>query len=119
MREEAIYKVNRENDVCTAIICDCALDAVKEFYKQTQYDLALKKPELFIMDDKFVGTARCSPEDEFNERIGKNLAFQRAYEKYLKQKKRILLDISDYIDRRSEIIQNYTKENKKFKRLGE
>lgn len=114
MRHEAIYKVNRHNDVCTAIICDCELDALNEFYKQTQFDLALKRPDLFLMDDKFVGTAHCDPQDEFNERTGKNIAFQRAYRKYLKQKKKVLLDIAKYVNRRAEVIKTFTTENKKY-----
>lgn len=117
MRSEAIYKVNRQNDVCTAIICDCELDALNEFYKQTQFDVALKKPELFLMDNKFVGTARCSEEDEFDERIGKNLAFQRAYAKYIKQKKNIMLNIADYIERRSDIIRYKVQTSMRYKNI--
>lgn len=115
MRHEAIYKVNRKNDVCTAIICDCELDALNEFYKQTQFDIALKRPDLFLMDDKFIGTAKCDPLDEFDEKIGKNLAFQRAYEKYVRQKKRILFNIAKYVEHRSEMIKTFVTENKKYK----
>ena len=117
MRHEAVYKINRKNDVCTAIICDCELDALNEFYKQTQFDVALKRPDLFLMDDKFVGTAKCNPLDEFDEKTGKNLAFQRAYEKYVRQKKRILLDIAKYVERRSEVIKTFVTENRKYKEI--
>ena len=117
MKDEATYMVNRQNNACTAIIKECALDALKEFYKQTQYNVAIGKHYLFLMDDSFVGVAKCSPDDEFDEKVGKNLAFRRAYEKYLKQKRRVMLDIADYVEKRADITRNYLKENKRYKNL--
>lgn len=116
MDSEATYKVNGR--VCTAIIGGCQNDALKEFFKQTQWDIALARPELFLMDRTFIGVAKCDPADEFNEREGKNIAFQRAYDRYLRQKKQKMLEIADYVARRSEIIKNYTETNKKYKNLG-
>ena len=115
MNDEATYKVN--GMYCTAIIKNCELDAVREFYKQTQFDIGLKRPELFLMDGSFVGVAKCCPDDDFDEREGKNIAFRRAYNKYLKQKKQKMLEIADYVNRRSEIIRNFTTINKKYKGL--
>lgn len=117
MRDEATYKVNRKNNVCTAIISECALDALAEYYKQTQNNVALNRMDLFLMDNTFVGIAKCSPEDEFDERVGKNLAFQRAYEKYLKQKRRVMFDIADYVEKWADITRRYLKENKRYKNL--
>lgn len=53
--------------------------------------------EMLLIDDMFVGKAKCSDEDTFDVEIGKQIAYKRAIDKLVRAKKRTLL--------------NFTKEN--------
>ena len=72
------YIVNKEKRTVVCVLSDCSRDALKAIDKSFK--------EIFVYDlyinDKYVGVAKCSPEDEWDEKIGKRLAFSRAYAEY-------------------------------------
>lgn len=72
------YIVNKEKRTVVCILSNCSEDVLKAIDKSFR--------KIFISDlyinDKYVGVAKCSPEDEWDEKIGKRLAFSRAYAEY-------------------------------------
>ena len=86
------YLVNKEKGVCTCVISDCKYDAIDEIKRMFGYSgtlLLIPMTKRYILNTKYVGIARCAPEDEFDENIGKKLAYERAVNLYRKDKKRI------------------------------
>ena len=44
------------------------------------------------IDDEFVGVAKCDPQDEFDFKVGRKLALERALDKRLKKRLNYLFD---------------------------
>lgn len=64
------------------------------------------------IDAKFIGKAKCSPEDKFDEKIGKKISKQKAWIKYNKFAKHLLKrDIDRYTALTNKAKQMYEKYN--------
>ena len=77
------YSINQEKKVVVAKMTGCfnglACDMCRKGY--------LPIPS-FEIADAFIGKAKCSPDDTFDEETGKKIAFKRAYKKYVMAKKK-------------------------------
>lgn len=116
------YQVNEEKGICTCIINVDEWDAINEYGRRFEtYPIGLSfnyDSKKFYMHNKFVGVAKCAPEDEFIVEVGQDLAFDKAYKKYLKEKKRILLEISDFLVSHVKVVSDFVKyESKKYKKV--
>ena len=77
------YYVNKEKKVVVAKMTGCgnglACDMCRKGYPPI--------PD-FEIANAFIGKAKCSPDDTFDEETGKKIAFKRAYKKYVMAKKK-------------------------------
>lgn len=73
------YIVNKEKRTVVCILSNCSRDVSKAIDKYFREIMILFDVNI---NDKYVGVAKCSPEDEWDEKIGKKLAFSRAYAEY-------------------------------------
>ena len=77
------YYVNKEKKVVVAKMTGCG--------NGLAYDMCRKGyPPIsaFEIANAFIGKAKCSPDDTFDEETGKKIAFKRAYKKYVMAKKK-------------------------------
>lgn len=72
-------------------ICGTGLAVVGD---QWTFDYCAPK---VCINSEYVGTAKCHPDDEFNEDFGKRLALIRAKKKYLDAMEKKMLVIKDWI----------------------
>ena len=93
MRKEIEYKVYKEQGVVVAIAKDCVYDAINRFdtkfvkttsaYLNISFGSLFSFPDLrFYMPNTIRAVARLNPEDEWNENIGKEIAFKKLCNKY-------------------------------------
>ena len=76
------YYVNEDKRTVVCVIQSRKLDAVN-FMEKTGFEfLQFSDKAMQVMPTRFVGVARCSPEDKYDEHIGRLIAFDRAKEKY-------------------------------------
>lgn len=100
-----------DQGVVITTLYDCAYDAIEEIEKHlhTNSPISTTYAPEFHMNFQYRAVARCHPGDTWNEMVGKDLSFERAYAKYMKAKKRIinrfynkvvgnLTDIRDYVN---------------------
>ena len=77
------YYVNKEKKVVVAKMTGCsnglACDMCRKGYPPIP---------AFEIANAFIGKAKCSPDDTFDEETGKKIAFKRAYKKYVMAKKK-------------------------------
>ena len=77
------YYVNKEKKVVVAKMTGCsnglACDMCRKGYPSIP---------AFEIANAFIGKAKCSPDDTFDEETGKKIAFKRAYKKYVMAKKK-------------------------------
>ena len=63
------------------------------------------------MPNRFVGVAHCSPEDNFNEHIGKVIAYQRArknlYKSFFKRANTYMNVLDEYMDKSEQIFNEF------------
>lgn len=79
------YFVNKEKGVVVCKLEDCYDSLIADMHiKGYPVDENLEIP------NEFIGKAKCSPEDTFDENIGKNIAFNRAMIKLNKAKKKMI-----------------------------
>lgn len=124
------YYVNREKKTVVAVITDCKddlCDYVESHMKRDgnqmlwlSYASGGGIDKLYLRD-KYVGTARCDDEDNFDEEKGKKLAVQRASLKYEDDR---LKKMSAFASVVSDMFCNMTLEqvdraNEEFGRLGQ
>lgn len=82
------YYVNKEKRTVVCVIESREYDALDYIEKGLGdinfYDTPMtkKNEKNYLMPTRFVGVAKCSPQDEFNEETGRTLAFHRAKLKY-------------------------------------
>ena len=98
----AEYFYNEEKGVVVAVIKDTAGDAVNEFLKRAyQHNMGVNPEVLnrFLIQDQFKGIARCNFDDgdTYDQRIGEDLAFERAMRSYKKAKHKAILRLCDYV----------------------
>lgn len=103
------YYINSEKGIVTAVMTDTSDDAISFVDSFTNKKnggfLTLCIPHIYKryqMPDKFVGTAKCAPEDEFDEDYGIRLARKRCLSQYRKVRyqviKRMMKEIRDCVN---------------------
>ena len=88
------YFVNKEKGVVVCVLRNCEgdafLDFSQRFYNEHERYMTPVNQKYFI-NSTYRGIAKCDfSEDEFNETFGKDLAFQRARNKYLRAKAKMI-----------------------------
>lgn len=88
----AKFFIHPEKRKVVCVIENCSKDFLNFIWKKTRMDFPVtehgegiwvsKKEREFLMPDSFTGIATCGEGDEWNEKIGKMIAFNRAKEKW-------------------------------------
>lgn len=99
MRDELQYIINEEKRTVTCIAWDCENDLIEHLLKKSSdsftLDTLVHNYETLLLKHKYVGTAKCSPEDTFDVEIGKKIARAKMREKYTRDK---LKGINKFLD---------------------
>lgn len=104
-----------EQGIVVTTLYDCTYDAIDEIIKHLNTNSPIRVAydnDQYLMRYQYRAVAKCHPGDTWDEIIGKDLSFERAYAKYMKAKKRIvskfcqkvsdnLVDINHYVNSRS------------------
>ena len=93
---EVRYEVYPEHRVCVCYIEKCKWDAlffINKYFPRVSADTAV------LMPNRFKGVAKCDEEDEFDETFGKDLAFDKAYEKYMNSFTKRIAHYINFIDK--------------------
>lgn len=93
---EVRYEVHPEQRVCVCYIEDCkwdVFDFLNKYFRRVSADTNVTIP------DRFKGVARCAEEDEFDEIYGKDLAFDRAYAKYMNSFTKRIANYTNFINK--------------------
>lgn len=112
------YRVYEESKVCVCLIKphpDDAVDEVISRFGEEGITVDVDDEPQYIMPSKLVGVAKCAPEDEFDKQKGMDIAFDRAYFKYRKNKKRLMLEIIKRVFKRAKPIVEYLNTSRKYK----
>ena len=73
------YYVNRDKRIVVCVLSGCRWNAYNRIKKYVpNYDCPYTK---LLIKDEYVGIAKCSPEDTWDEDYGQRLAFARARKK--------------------------------------
>lgn len=123
----AMFYVNKEKRVVTCVINGTErmfmnyvreklfIDTVcDEWYAKRVKDSfeGFLRSKLY-MPNRFVGIARCNPEDEFDEHIGKVIAYQRArknlYKSFFKRANTYMRILDNYMDETERILNEFGK----------
>ena len=106
---DALYYVNEEKRIVT-----CVINNTKPMFMEFIKDFALKyrNPDVFVnvstwqkfeMPARFVGIARCHPDDVFDPSLGKIIAYSRAqknmYKSFFKRANTYVQLLDDSLDR--------------------
>lgn len=76
------YYINEEKRTIVCVLESSPFDAL-DFVEKSGLRFVFKdERHLRVMPTRFVGVAKCAPEDTYNEHIGRLIAFDRAKEKY-------------------------------------
>ena len=76
------YYVNRDKRTVVCVLSGCRWNACNRITKQVQnYEYFINPLGEFRIKDEYVGIAKCSPEDTWDEDYGQKLAFARARKK--------------------------------------
>lgn len=86
------YVVNEEKRTVACIIYDCEFDLLNFVHKHSM-DSSINLCSGFILDAHYSGVAKCAPEDTFDAKIGKDLAYKRARKKYERARMDRLCDV--------------------------
>lgn len=111
------YVVDKENGVCICYIRNAKRDALEEFYTRTGISIYYPSENKFLMKDSYKGIAKCAPDDEFSEEVGVDLAFERAYGKYMKAKKKLILRMIKWCNHQLDETYNVITTSKKYKKF--
>ena len=99
------YYVNKEKKVVVAKMTGCFNGLVCDMCRKGYLPIPS-----FEIADAFIGKAKCSPDDTFDEEIGKKIAFKRAYKKYVMAKKKaitaFLVENNKLVNELNDTIQN-------------
>lgn len=94
------YIVNEEKRTVVALMENCQSDLIQYLNKKIPdadfliSGLSSYSGKTLNIDDTYRGIAKCSPEDVFDEEVGKTLASRRAQEKYDRAKSRVLENVA-------------------------
>lgn len=76
------YYVNKDKRVIVCVIKNSTYNAL-DFVSKSGLHFSMREENYIrLMPTRFVGRAKCAPEDTFDEHTGKLIAFDRAKEKY-------------------------------------
>ena len=113
-KQNVQYVVDKKNRVVIATIDDCRWDAIDKINKKFIHQ-ATSKMEIssfisdMLMPNRFKAVARCCPEDEWDENVGKRLACERLTKKYEKslnrRMARFMVDMNKVIDEMSKYLE--------------
>ena len=109
------YVADESNGVCVVILEDTEWDAIDYMQKYIGDSVDIYPRKNFKIPHKFVGIAKCHPDDIFDWQVGTDLAFDRAYLAYKKSIKNMLKKISEYLRKRADMIDWNIENNKRFK----
>lgn len=76
------YIIDKEKRVIVCILERCKYDAVEGIDKHSGIPSLTTYSEPFLMKNTYKGVAKCSVDDEWDERTGMRIAFERAYNQY-------------------------------------
>ena len=88
-KNDVTYYVDEENSVIVCKLTGCAFIAADRIKKYCMNDPDDYRVET-LMQDSFIGKAKCAPEDDFNIEIGKQIALKRAKAKRKKAINRVI-----------------------------
>ena len=122
MNADPIYRIDDEQGVVVCIITGCKDDVYKDLEGMLPRYLNLEKPKnskafdgkSFYIHNSYKGIAKCAPEDEFDETYGMDLAFERAYAKYMKAKYNTISRAAKYLQKASEELNIHLFSDKKW-----
>jgi hypothetical protein len=89
------YYENKENKTITCVIDNCKYDAIEQVISHIDGEATYLQWNNSNMPNKFVGIATCSDEDTYDYNIGADLAFNRAYAKYIASLKKHTIKMAD------------------------
>lgn len=99
MRNELQYVINEEKKTVTCIAWECENDLIEHLLKKSSdsftLDTLVQNYEMLLLNHKYVGTAKCAPEDTFDIEIGKKIARAKMRERYTRDK---LKGIDNFLD---------------------
>ena len=72
------FKVYPDKGVVVCRLLNCEDVTIRRIVKYTNNRFI---PSKYLIDDVFVGIAKCAPEDTFNEELGKEIALAKAKRK--------------------------------------
>ena len=76
------YIVKKDERVVVCVLYNCLYDPQFAFEKHAGgYILPHSYPK-FSIKEKYKGVAKCAPDDEWDEAIGKRIAYERAFREY-------------------------------------
>ena len=122
MNTDIKFVVNEEKRTVVAIVNGCSTDAIYAILKadnsanilntfepkeEVFYDeygcpeISLLANPRYMMEDTFVGVAKCHPEDEFSVDVGKRIAARKLHKTYNKAKKAV---IKEYLKRANMLV---------------
>ena len=86
------YVVNKEKRTCVALLENIEFDAINKINKMCLKDARFTdhanmyayvcRDSKYVMPNKFVGVAKCSFEDNWDEEVGKRVAREKLLDKY-------------------------------------
>ena len=86
---EVSYKVDKENKVVVCFGKDTAFDVLDDLKSSYDETTPLEALSPFMIRDMFVAKVKCDERDEFDEFVGKKLAYKRMMAKYIDAKQKI------------------------------
>ena len=98
------FKVYPDKGVVVCRLLNCEDVPIRRIVKYTNSRFI---PSKYLIDDVFVGIAKCAPEDTFNEELGKEIALakakhkrgraiNRAIQKYIEDTQRDIYNLKVY-----------------------
>lgn len=102
MRDELQYVINEEKRTVTCIAWNCSGDLYEQLLKKVESDYIFRAiidhDEQLLLKHKYVGTAKCSPEDTFDIETGKKIARAKMREKYTRDKIKALGNLFEFYE---------------------
>lgn len=100
------YFINKEKKTVICKLEDCCSELIFDMCEK-----GYPSHVAMMIEDVFVGKAKCSPEDAFDVEVGKKIAYGRAIAKMCKAKKRALID---FVDGNKKFIEELEKDSNKL-----
>lgn len=73
------FYVNKKKGTVACKLSNCSSIAINRIYRYTDNVIRwIAKPDRYLIDDVYLGIAKCAPEDSFDEEYGKKVALLKA-----------------------------------------